>query len=290
MRFTVLFAFIALFLTSSFALSQTDNSTTNEWEDIILLKSGASFRGIIFEQIPNKYYKIRLNDGTVLEFESFLVDVVTRQPKVKFPAQQQQTGASPSEPTITTPSDYRIVAPHDDRLPSTWLTFGPSVNLGYIVGASSDAYTSTLSLFYGLNLHASYGKKLSEKMYIWGTLSGDFNKVVTSYSSGSGSSYTQTSGVNQYRIGLGMSYKVIENFIVWSIGESFAEKWIPERKIDNVVISPAMYASDRFLYVNWGAVIPLDFHVSGYITADITYLFEEVHLGGKFGLLYTPNF
>lgn len=293
MRFTIIFSFIVLFFTHSLAISQTGNETINEWEDIILLKSGTSFRGIIFEQIPNKYYKIRLHDGTVLEFESFLVDIVTRQPKVKLPELQQE---EPKDKNVPIAKIYDI--PIDTPLKSLWLTIGPSVHLG-IMGwspfglfpAPKDA--EPVGLMYGIGIDASVGTKISDKMYAWGALSTDFNKVLTSYTyvNSNDVAYSYTSKMNRYSISVGLSHKITNFFLVLELGQAFGECWIPEHfDIDGYTV-PEKYISDSYSLIGWGVIIPLiEGSLSASGIADISGLFGSVNLNLKFGLVYTPNF
>ena len=292
MRFTIILTLIILFFTHSSSISQTGNETINEWEDIILLKSGTSFRGIIFEQIPGKFYKIRLNDGTVLEFESFLVDVVTRQPKVKLPQLQKE---EPSDKNIAIAKIYDV--PIDAPLKPLWLTIGPSIHvgdLGSLFGLFPVSKNAPLvGLLYGIALDASVGTKISDKMYAWGALSVDFNKVLTSYKNINSNEvvYSYTSKMNRYSISVGMSHKIQNFFLVWKIGEAFGESWIPEHlDLDGYTV-PEKYISDSYPLIGWGVILPIiEGTLSGSGIADVSGLYDSVNLSFKFGLVYTPNF
>src|SRR5436189_3530467 len=69
---------LVLVLTSTITYAQADKQ---QYDDVIILKSGTVFRGTIIESIPDVSYKIKQKDGTILEFEARLIEKVMRVPR-----------------------------------------------------------------------------------------------------------------------------------------------------------------------------------------------------------------
>ncbi|MBK9247884.1 MAG: hypothetical protein IPM69_07185 [Ignavibacteria bacterium] len=291
-----------MFITSSFAsivlifctvcvFAQGTNTSPVEYEDIIVLKSGVSFSGIIFEQVPNKIYKIRLHDGTILEFEAYLVEIISRQPRVILPPLQQKEKTSTPTPPSTI-SQVSTIYPNADKaipLKPLWFTIGPNINAGYSTSLSFSNY-SNMNLgsgyMYGFGGSVSCGFKVGEKSYVWGSVSGDMGRMA---SVSVDQSYIVNSNINEYRIGVGMSNKVQNYFMIWSLGYSFGERWDDEVSDIYGKIRPQGYFTDRFASITWGVVMPIDKRIAGSVSTNINGLFETLNIALKLGLVYTPN-
>lgn len=164
---TLLLSILAIFITNIPTAIAQDN-----YEDVIYLKSGTVFRGIIVEQIPDKYYKLKMADGNIFEFETQLVARVTREPKGTSNAtpQTQRTG-SPATGELIQPGQTSWVSPTKDSdwpayFVSGFLTLHGS--LPYIVTYSnrSNDNESRLSYQYGPDVCA--GLRLGKATYIVG--------------------------------------------------------------------------------------------------------------------------
>lgn len=303
MKYTVFFLIVLLSISyTSYTYAQSTNNSEQqnvEWEDVVLLKSGASFRGILLEQIPGKLYRLRLNDGNIIDFEGFLVDMVVRQPKVKVPvtnnststqAPQTQTGNSQKGDIVYS----TIIKPSTEQVKPLpyWFEAGPRLNAGFTgLGTAFGLINDGLGLIYGYGAEGSGGILLNDKMYLLGQLSVDFNTITTPFASDSRSDYEYPDiKFNTYRLGLGMSYRMFNYYIFWTVGQSFSERWVPgytnefEREI------PSSYGTDKYLYINSGTIIHINGKLSGIVGANITGLFDTFMITTRFGLTYSINF
>ncbi len=285
MRFTLILTVIILCISSSLAISQSGNGTANEWEDVILLKTGVSFRGIIFEQIPNKYYKIRLYDGSILEFKAENVDVVTRQPIVKHNnLQSEESQNKHVQPT-------KIYSTYNTQTKPLWLTVGPYLNLGLSSGGSD--YDPRYQAFYGIGLGASVGTKIGDNAYVMGMLSADFNRVASDLPKDNSTSSTEViyaSKQNVYRIGAGISHKIQDFFGILQIGEVFAENWDQEYLDYSQNKVPEKYSSDNNPFISAGLIFPISDGLVVSTSCDVTKIFNSLTISIKLGLVYTPIF
>ena len=55
------------------------NASAQQYEDIVYLKDGSMIRGIIVEQVPNEYLKIRIQGGTVFIFKMADVSKIAKE-------------------------------------------------------------------------------------------------------------------------------------------------------------------------------------------------------------------
>jgi len=86
-KITIVAIAILLFGNSSVCLAamspdSTKKQIVDELEDVVYLKNGTVFRGILIEQNVNEYYKLKLNSGAVLEFVPFEILKVTKEARI----------------------------------------------------------------------------------------------------------------------------------------------------------------------------------------------------------------
>ena len=74
---------------------------TEEFEDVLFLNSGTMFRGIIIMYVPEKFYKIKLADGSIFDIETRLVAKVVREKKQNATLKEEVVAQNPAHSLLT---------------------------------------------------------------------------------------------------------------------------------------------------------------------------------------------
>lgn len=250
--------------------------------DIIVLKSGAVFRGTILSFIENIYYRIKLQDGTVLDFETRLVEQVLKE-RVVNGRVISNTG---QEVTYKAPDKYASMKQY-------FLAGGANLNLSlpFYADISTDGQRASIS--YNLGFHGLGGYRLSSVLYLGGILG--YNVGKGQYVSSNSSrvvSYDET--MFSYGVGPiwkssligGISYQYV------FIGQDFSAI-----SYDDIVFDPNSGISETVgikdnkhsLSIGTGILVEITSGLGFLTETRFNYFRGSGNLNARLGLVYSPN-